>query len=526
MPPSDPFDPDDSSDPQDPSDPDGWPDPGGPSDPEEDPFAPSGEPSRSPQPSDSDGSPEPGLLPDPDDPELDEADPNEPDVPSPAPYAVPASYGASYDEAVAGLSARGPGRMVPDLDRIKTLCGLLGQPEAAYPSIRLTGTNGKSTTAAMTGCLLSAIELTPGVYTSPHLQELRERFRIAAEPISRDDFAASFAELAPYLAEVDERHAEPVTYFEALTGLAFAVFADAPVDVGVFEVGMGGLWDATNVARGEVAAFTPIDVDHELLGSTPAEIAAEKVGVVKDDSVVVTAEQRPEVADVIAEAAQARADRIVVAGRDFGVAEHELAVGGQHLRLNGVTDEFDDIYLPLHGAHQAANAAVALASVEALLGFEGGLDAELVRAGFAAVRAPGRLEVVRRQDYPPVVLDCAHNPAGCAALARALTEEFTYQRRVLVLGAMADKDLDGIAAALTDVADHVVAAAAPSPRAATADELAKPLSAAGFSVETADSVEGALADASELVRAEDAVVVAGSFATVGAARTALGLPPA
>jgi dihydrofolate synthase/folylpolyglutamate synthase len=433
---------------------------------------------------------------------------------------------ADYERAVEELFARQPNRMVPDLDRIRTLTELLGRPDQAFPAIQIAGANGKTTTAHMVACLVAALGLNPGTYISPHLQDVRERIRVATEPISREAFAEGLEYLRPFIAETDERHPERLTFFEILTALSFTHFADAPVDVGVYEVGMGGTWDATNLVRGEVAVLNRVSLDHPELGGTVEEIAREEVGIVKDGSVVVCAEQQPSVAEIVERAAAEHDSRLVVAGRDFEVASRGLAVGGQYLDLRGVTGEFDEIYLPLHGEHQARNAALALAAVEGFLGFAGGLDAEVIRAGFAAVRSPGRLEVIRREGAAPVVLDGAHNPAGAASLARALSTEFAYRHRVFVLGVLADKDIESMVAELLPVADHLVVTDAPSSRGAPAERLEKAARSAGRTVETAPDVPTALELASGLAGDEDAVVVTGSLYVVGAARTALGLEPA
>lgn len=433
-----------------------------------------------------------------------------------------------YAASTAALFARQPARIVPGLERITTLVELLGRPDQAYPSIQLTGTNGKTTTALMVTALLSAFGLKAGTYTSPHLQDVRERIRVAGRPLTREELLARIDELEPYLAEVDARHPGGVSFFEALTGLAFAHFADAPVDVGVVEVGLGGRWDATNVARGEVAVLTRVDVDHaEYLGTTPAQIALEKSGIVKEGAAVVSATQRPEVAAVIEAAAAEAGGRLVIAGRDFAVLDRRVAVGGQVLDLRGVTGEFGDLFVPLAGPHQAANAACALAAVEGFLGFGGGLDPELVRQGFAAARSPGRLEVVGVGDHEAaIVLDGAHNPLGASALAATLRSEFAFRHRVVVLGVLGDKDVEGMVGNLAGVADHVVVVPPPSPRAADPERVAAAVAAAGISVEVADDVADALARARGIATAEDAVVVTGSLYTVGAARDVLGLEPA
>ncbi|MEX0658759.1 MAG: folylpolyglutamate synthase/dihydrofolate synthase family protein [Egibacteraceae bacterium] len=434
-----------------------------------------------------------------------------------------ATGAGDYEAAVARLFARQPTRMVPDLDRMATLVELLGRPDQAVPAIQITGTNGKTSIAAMVTSLLGALGLSAGTFTSPHLQDLRERIRVAGEPISRVDVAEALDYLEPFLAEVDTRHPDRTTFFEVLTALAMATFADRPVDVGVYEVGMGGRWDATNLVRGEVAVLARVSVDHPELGSDAPAVAQEKVGIIKDGAVVVSGPQEPEVADIVAGAAERAGGRLVVAGRDFGVGSRELAVGGQQLDLRGVTGAVTGVYLPLHGVHQADNAACALAAVEGFLGFAGGLDPEVVREGFAAVRSPGRLEVVRRTDASTVVLDGAHNPAGARALATALHEEFAFRHRVVVLGVLGDKDVEGIVDALLPVADHLVLTAPPSSRAAPADRLTKAVGRRTATVEVADDVATALELASGLAGEEDAVVVTGSLYTVGAARAALGL---
>lgn len=440
---------------------------------------------------------------------------------------------SAYDSTIAALFARQPNRMVPDLHRITTLAELLGRPDQAFPSIHITGTNGKTSTAHMVTALLGALGLTAGGFTSPHLQDVRERIRVAGELIPREDLIQGLAYLDPFLAEVDARHPDRVTFFEVLTALAFVHFSDAPIDVGVFEVGMGGRWDATNLVDGQVAVLTQIGLDHPELGATVEQIAGEKVGIIKEGSTVVSAPQKPAVADIIAEAAARHGGRLVVAGRDFGVVDRAPAVGGQLLTLRGVTGTVDELSLPLYGAHQADNAACALAAVEGLLGFTGGLDPDVIRAAFATVRSPGRVEVVHREredgtpeDGVPVVLDGAHNPASAHALAVTLLEEFTFRNRIVVLGVLGDKDIDAIAAEVVRFADHVVVTQPPNSRAVTLDRLEKAVHDAGGSVEVAPKVTQAIELAAGLATEDDAVVVTGSFYTVGAARDALGLEPA
>lgn len=448
---------------------------------------------------------------------------------------------STYESVAAELFARNPNRMVPDLDRITTLVELLGRPDQAFPSVHITGTNGKTSIAHMVSSLLSALGLTAGGYTSPHLQDLRERIRVGGRPLSREQLLEGLDYLRPFLAEVDARHPDRATFFEVLTALAFVHFADAPVDVGVFEVGMGGRWDATNLVNGQVAVLTRIGLDHPELGATPVQVAGEKVGIVKDGAAVVSAAQEPAVEAVVRDAAERHGGRLVVAGSDFGVVDRAPAVDGQLLALRGVTGMVDEVFLPLHGAHQADNAACALAAVEGLLGFAGGMDPDVIRAAFATVRPPGRCEVVRHavslrgtppsplprgtppNPLPPVVLDGAHNPAGAHALAVTLLSEFAFRNRIAVLGVLGDKDIDAIAAEVVRFADHVVVTQPPSSRAATLSQLEKAVRQAGGSVEAAGEIGQAIELASGLATDEDAIVVTGSLYTVGAARDALGL---
>ena len=435
---------------------------------------------------------------------------------------------SAYDEAIGRLLGREPNRMVPDLDRIRHLVELLGHPEGSYSAIAITGTNGKTTTAAMVSCLLGALRLVPGGFTSPHLQDVRERIRVARELIEPDALLWHLQYLEPFLAAVDAAHPDRTTFFEVLTAAALLHFADAPVDVAVLEVGMGGRWDATNVVDAAVAVVLPVALDHVELGATVAEVAAEKAGIIKDGAVAISAAQpSADAAAVLERAARERDARLLVAGRDFDVLDRRRAVGGQHLVLRGLGVTVEEVYLPLFGEHQAANAACALAAVEALVGGEHDLDADVVREGFAAVTSPGRLELVHRGDgRAPVLLDGAHNPAGAVALARSLRTEFSFRSRVGVLGILGDKDVEGLVARLAPALDHVVACAPATSRAAPVERVARAAEAAGLSVEVARRVEDALERAEGVAGDDDGVVVTGSLRTVGEARDALQLPPA
>ncbi|HEX5120024.1 MAG TPA: cyanophycin synthetase [Pseudonocardiaceae bacterium] len=439
----------------------------------------------------------------------------------------------------AELNTRWPETKIdPTLDRITALLDLLGDPQAASPVVHITGTNGKTSTARMVDALLAVTGLRTGRFISPHLQVVTERISLDGVPISQDRYVDAYRDVAPYVSLVDAAQPNPLSKFEVLVAMAFAAFADAPVDAAVIEVGLGGTWDSTNVADGKVAVIGPVGVDHvEYLGSDVVGIARDKAGIIKPGSVAIIAEQRP---DVLTEVLRRVADvdaTVARAGQEFGVLGREIAVGGQLLRLQGLGGVYEDVFLPLHGRHQAGNAAVALAAVEAFLGAGAGsqLDQDAVRQAFAAVTAPGRLEPVR--SAPTVLLDAAHNPHGAAALAAALTEEFDFRRLVAVIGVMADKDAHGILAELEPVVAEVVLTANSSPRAMPADDLA----AVALEVFGADRivVEPRLGDAIEAAigLAEEVgepgqplsgagVVVTGSVVTAGEARALFGKEPA
>lgn len=380
----------------------------------------------------------------------------------------------SHARVVAELLSRQPEHQVgPSLARIQALVELLGDPHRSAPVIHVTGTNGKGSTAIMIDALLRAQGLRTGRYSSPHLVDLAERIHVDGRPVSAETFDDTWAQIKPFVEMVDEMAIDdiPMTFFEVITGLAFAVFADAPVDVVVLEVGMGGTWDATNVADATVAVITPIGVDHtDYLGSTPAEIAVEKAGIIKPGCVAVFAGQAPDVARILVAAAAEAGVKVVAEGVDFTVLDRAPGVGGQVLSLDAGGGRIDDVILPVYGAHMAQNAAVALAAVEALHG-DRPIEPEVITAGFADVLAPARLERVRTS--PPVVLDTAHNPAAVVAAVNAAVEAFAFAPLIVVLGVMRDKDVHGILGALVDVTDHLIATQPPGARALPAVELAE-----------------------------------------------------
>ncbi|MGX7679176.1 bifunctional folylpolyglutamate synthase/dihydrofolate synthase [Jatrophihabitans sp. DSM 45814] len=431
------------------------------------------------------------------------------------------------------LSRWGEAKISPSRDRIEMLMDLLGQPQKAYRSIHITGTNGKTSTARMIEELLRGFGLRTGRYTSPHLSEMTERIVIDGSPVSDGAFADAVGEITPFLDLVDERADIKMTFFEAITGLAFAIFADTPVDVAVVEVGMGGTWDATNVLDSPVAVVTPIGLDHTAyLGDTVAEIATEKAGIIHEGaSAILAAQPNEAAAELLKRAAQVQA-AVAREGLEFGVLDRRVAVGGQMLTLQGLGGEYDDVFLPLHGAYQAQNAACALAAVEAFFGAgaeSGPIDLDIVRAAFAAVTAPGRLEALR--SAPTVLVDASHNPAGMIATVQALDEGFDFRQLIGVVAMLADKDVRACLDVLEPVLDQIVVSENASPRTMGVDDLA----AIAVDVFGADrvTVEPRLDDAIEraIELAEEGadglvvgagVLVTGSVVTAGEARTLLG----
>ncbi len=367
----------------------------------------------------------------------------------------------------------------PTLDRVREACALLGDPQHAYKVVHLTGTNGKTSTARMVESLVREHGLRTGLFTSPHLSTVRERIQIDGEPISQQAFVDLWEQVSPLIEMVDARSLDAggprLSFFEVFTVLAFAAFADAPVDVAVIEVGMGGSWDATNVANADVAVITPIGVDHaQWLGDDVRDIAAEKSGIIKPGSAAVIAQQSEAVTPILADAVAGSAAHATWEGADLEVVERQPGVGGQLVTLRTPAAVYTEIFVPLYGAHQAHNALLALAAVEALLANGGpasSLNGDVVEAGFAQVTSPGRLEVVRTS--PMILVDAAHNPHGVDALADALQESFAFTSLVGVVAILGDKDAEGILAGLETVLDHVVVTQSSSPRAVPAEDLAR-----------------------------------------------------
>lgn len=438
----------------------------------------------------------------------------------------------TYAEAEEALLSRWPEhKLDPTLDRIRDFCSVLGDPQTTYDVLHITGTNGKTSTARMAERLLITMGLRTGRFTSPHLTSMTERIVLDGDQLTDEQFVDAFNDVAPYTHLVDAQHEHPLSFFETVVAMAYAAFSNAPVDVAVIEVGMGGAWDATNVADGKVAVIAPIGLDHaQYLGDSILDIAAEKVGIIKPGAVCVSAVQQDEVAALIAQRCAEVGATLLVEGVDFAVERRTPAVGGQMLDLRGVRGTYAEVFLPLYGAHQAQNAALALAAVESLVGATAPIDDDIVREAFAEATSPGRLEVIRRS--PTVVLDAAHNPHGARASVAALEDSFMFDPLIGVIGVMADKDVDGVLAAFEPVLAHVVCTQNSQSRSMRAEDLAE--IARGIFGEDRVTVAPRLLDAIEQaatlaeagashgeVLGAGGVLVTGSVVTVGEARALL-----
>ena len=420
------------------------------------------------------------------------------------------------------LDRVGEGAPQPRLSATRRAVEMLGDPQRAYPVVHVTGTNGKTSTSRIIESLLRAHDLRTGMLTSPHLQRVNERIVIDGLPISNQALVDNWRDIEPFLdladAELIASGEEPLTFFEALTVLAFAAFADAPVDVAVLEVGMGGEWDSTNVADGQVAVFAPIALDHTArLGGTIAEIAKTKAGIIKPSAAVVSAVQLPEAFDELQAASTIADATIAVEDEGFGVVSGTVAVGGQVISIRGIAGSYPDLFLPLFGDYQAHNAALAVAAVESFIG--GGtkaLSQDIVAEGLATVTSAGRLQIVGVE--PTVLVDAAHNPHGAAALAGAIPAYFDFDHITVVIGILADKDAEGIIRALDGIADDFVVTQSASDRAVGADDLASIVVriAGADRVLVEPSLETALEVARDQAAQSDkgAVVVTGSITLI------------
>lgn len=429
----------------------------------------------------------------------------------------------SPQEAKAFLDSRGFG-ITPGLQRIQALLELLGNPQLSYPTLHLAGTNGKTSTARILTAILAAHGLTTGLYTSPHLTDLEERFTLAGwdegltrEQISPEELAETLGYLLPFTEIVENDLGETLTYFELTTALAFEWMSERSVGAAVIETGMGGRWDATNLVQSAVSVLTPVDIDHaNFLGPTLRAIGAEKVDIVKEGSTAVSAVQAPEVADLLEARAEAVGARTEVLGRDFFVDANETAVGGRAVTVRTSRAGYENLFLPLHGAHQGTNLALAVAAAEAFL--DRTLDFDVLQEALAAVTSPGRLEVVGRQ--PLVVLDGAHNPHAAGALRKTLAGDFLFDKLTMVLSVFEDKDIAGVLGELLPAADRVIFTRAGSPRSATTKALldAAPEVPGQGPPEAVEPLEAAVDRALSISDEGDMVLVTGSIHAVGEAR--------
>ncbi len=425
------------------------------------------------------------------------------------------------------LNTRWPeNRIEPTLDRIKLLLDYLGNPQETFRSIHIAGTNGKTSTSRMIDSLLQAFGIRTGRYTSPHLEDIRERISINGELITPEFFVYTYEDIKPYIELVDSRSEHPLSYFEVLTAIAYAAFADAPIDVAIIECGMGGAWDATNVIDSDVSVMTPIGLDHqEYLGNTIAEIASTKAGIFRSGKPSVLAHQNREAAEVLIRESATVESIPLREGLDFALLHRDVAVGGQLLTIQGIGGTYDDIYLPLHGRHQASNATLALTAVEAFLG--GGsqrLDIDVIRDGFANASSPGRLEIIHRN--PTVIIDAAHNPHGVAALREALSEEFAFDKLIAIVAILEDKDVTNFLTELSGIVDEVIVTENASVRALPTEKL--------FEIASEIFDEGVVGSAGSIKRAIEmafdhashptqsvGILITGSVVTAGQARSLL-----
>ncbi|MDJ0335499.1 Mur ligase family protein [Salinibacterium sp. G-O1] len=425
-----------------------------------------------------------------------------------------------YDELLARIGEAAP---QPRLEATRRAVELLGDPQATFPIVHITGTNGKTSTSRITESILRAYGLRTGLLTSPHLRRVNERIVIDGQPISNRALAANWADIRPFIDMVDAEliasSEEPLTFFEALTVLAYASFADAPVDVAVIEVGMGGEWDSTNVADGQVAVFTPIALDHtQRLGSTIAEIARTKSGIIKPLANVVSASQTDDALAELERAVELTEATFAVEGSGFELLGSNVAVGGQVISVKGLAGTYTDLFLPMFGDHQGHNAALAIAAVESFLGAGSqALVGDVLAEGLATATSPGRLQIIGTE--PTVIVDAAHNPHGATALAAAISTYFTFDEVVVVLSVLEDKDARGIIAALAPVATRIHVTQSHSDRAIDHEELAE-LVRDGCSDDatfTFDTFEQAIEDARDWAAEAPrrAVLVTGSITLVG-----------
>lgn len=386
----------------------------------------------------------------------------------------------------------------PDISRITNMCRLLGNPETAYPVVHITGTNGKTSTARMIRSILSEAGYKTALFTSPHLVSYTERFLIDGEPISEEDFAEILDRVIPVIEITNAAGLNGrVTQFEALCAMAFLYFREQSVDAAVIEVGMGGTWDSTNVVNPEVAVITNIALEHtDRLGDTVSAIAGEKSGIIKGNCVVITGVEQGEALAVLDKRAEHVGATVMLLGRDFDIP---------------------DAKTNLKGAHQVLNMAMAYAAAAEFLNRAFGRTPDdyggIASRALLKADSPGRLETL--EENPLVVIDGAHNPAGAAKLAEAVKTEFEYDRLILVLGVLADKDVGGIVEMLAPLADRIIATSPDYYRAMPADALAETIKRVNSNVLVEPDTVKAVEKAKELAGETDLVLVTGSLYVIG-----------
>ncbi|OFW58921.1 MAG: hypothetical protein A2V52_05095 [Actinobacteria bacterium RBG_19FT_COMBO_54_7] len=417
----------------------------------------------------------------------------------------------------------------PSLDRIILLCSKLGDPQLDFPSIHITGTNGKTSTARMVSSIMQTAVTRIGRYTSPHMQSITERISINGRPISESDFARVLKNIQPAIEETDRETGDPLTYFEITTAMAFVYFAERKADLGVIEVGLGGRWDATNIIDSQVQVITGIALDHVAeLGGTLHDIAMEKAGIIKQASVVISTAGNREVLEVLEDSCRDKACDLKLLGRDFDLL-YNISYGidtgkiGQAVGIQGLLREYPETFLPLLGEHQAINAACAVAACEAQAGSMEELSIQQVEKGLSRVTSPGRLEVVSLN--PLVLLDGAHNPDGAVRLSHVISNDLDYEKLILVIGILEDKDFNQILEILLPLASTVIATQSSYERATPARTIEAAVKRMGRDCLVMEHVDEAAKFARTLAGVADMVCITGSLYTVGEARTALGLRP-
>ena len=431
----------------------------------------------------------------------------------------------SLQEIEKALSARWPETKInPTLERIALLVDYLGSPQLSYPTIHIAGTNGKTSTSRVIDSLCQELGLRTGRFTSPHLESMVERIAINGSPIDELTFVKNYKDIEPYLALVDEKMPDPLSFFEVMTALAFVTFAEHPVDIGIFECGMGGEWDSTNVIDSKVAVITSIGFDHmEYLGNTLVEIATTKSGIIKSGEFAVLARQEREAAQALLKRCATMNTTPLREGIEYEVVKRDVAVGGQLLTIRGIYGIYEDLFLPLHGKHQSSNAATALAAVEVFAG-ESKLSQEVVANAFANVTSPGRCEIISRE--PTVIIDAAHNPHGAISLKEVLNSEFNFDKIIMIFAAMGDKDISGFLTEISPIIDQVIVTRNSSPRCAEINQVSEIASGIfkDAQISTAPQLKEALEAAKlKAIEMQDygsvAILVTGSVATAGEIRS-------